>query len=173
MVGICNPLMAIISHRGNLEGPNSCSENSPHAIDLALNLGFDCEVDVWIQQGRILLGHDFPEHLTTLDYLVKRKENLWLHCKNTEALEFFTIMDPTVHFFWHQKDDYTITNRGIIWIYPGRPPIKKGVGVLPEVWESGDDIVENISLKDLSAICTDFPIRYFNEGLFPKNQNAS
>ena len=44
--------MKIISHRGNLNGPNSVSENSILAISRALGQGFDVEIDVWFKNGK-------------------------------------------------------------------------------------------------------------------------
>ena len=38
--------MFIISHRGNLQGPDLTQENKPEYIDGALAKGFDVEVDV-------------------------------------------------------------------------------------------------------------------------------
>ena len=39
--------MILISHRGNIDGPNPKLENSPEYIQLAMEKGFDVEVDVW------------------------------------------------------------------------------------------------------------------------------
>jgi hypothetical protein len=163
--------MVIISHRGNLEGPNSCSENSPTAIERAIELGFDCEVDVWVENEKIFLGHDFPEHQIEIGFLTKHKHNLWVHCKNADAVEFLALNAPYIHFFWHQTDDYTITSRGMIWIYPGRPIIRSGVGVLPEIW--GTEGMGEGAFNALSAICTDFPNKYKNDDIFHRSSKAT
>ena len=39
--------MKVISHRGNLNGPNKQTENTIESIKTAINLGFDVEIDVW------------------------------------------------------------------------------------------------------------------------------
>ena len=54
--------MKIISHRGNLKGPEPETENSPKKIEEALKLGYDCEVDVWHQSGVFTLCHDFKNN---------------------------------------------------------------------------------------------------------------
>jgi len=32
-----------------------------------------------------------------------------------------------VHCFWHQNDNYTITSKGFIWTFPGKPITKQSV----------------------------------------------
>ena len=54
--------MKIISHRGNLNGPESETENSPKKIEEALKLGYECEIDVWYQSGVFTLCHDFKNN---------------------------------------------------------------------------------------------------------------
>ena len=38
--------MIIISHRGNLDGPDKERENNPHFIDDCITKGFDVEIDL-------------------------------------------------------------------------------------------------------------------------------
>ena len=73
----CN--MILISHRGNITGPNQSLENSPYYIDKAIVAGFDVEIDVWVVEDQIMLGHDFPQFKVDLEWLKMRVENLWLH----------------------------------------------------------------------------------------------
>ena len=40
--------MILVSHRGNLSGPDPDKENNPTQINKTLDLGYDCEVDLWI-----------------------------------------------------------------------------------------------------------------------------
>ena len=54
--------MKIISHRGNLNGPESETENSPQKIEQALKLGYECEIDVWYESGNFTLCHDFKNN---------------------------------------------------------------------------------------------------------------
>ena len=55
--------MVLISHRGNLTGSNPERENSQTYIQEALNKGFNVEVDVWVVNNQIYLGHDAPQYL--------------------------------------------------------------------------------------------------------------
>lgn len=149
--------MIIISHRGNLEGPRSCQENSKEAIDEALNLNFDCEVDLWVDSsGELFIGHDNAEYPIDWNWLLERKENLWIHCKNLVALERLSIKGENLNFFWHQSDDHVITSKSVIWSYPGKPLSARAIAVLPELHEPPDLAV----LKEAYGICTDYPLKF-------------
>ena len=108
-----------IAHRGNTNGP-SANENMPWYIQQALNNGFDVEIDIWRIGDRLWLGHDSAQYLVSEEFLYKNAFNLWIHCKNFEAMDYFAKQALTYNFFWHQTDDFTITNHGQIWTYPGR-----------------------------------------------------
>ena len=120
--------MKLISHRGNINGPNTDKENHPSYINLALKDGYHVEIDVWYIDNRILLGHDYGQHQVTIDFL--KNKHLWCHAKNLEALEF--MLEQDIHCFWHQEDDYTLTSKGIPWVYPGKKVSKNSIWVLPE-----------------------------------------
>ena len=151
--------MRIIAHRGNLNG-KSQDENSPSQIDMCLEANFDCEVDVWVQEKNIWLGHDFGQYAVGLDWLLSRRFRLWIHCKNLDSIEFFSLLsERQLNYFWHQNDSYTLTSLNFIWVLPGSPLIPGSIAVLPEVWED-EDLKEN--LNNCGGICTDFPIQYRN-----------
>jgi glycerophosphoryl diester phosphodiesterase len=44
--------MLLISHRGNISGPQPKLENTVAYIEQAINQGFDVEIDVWFQDGK-------------------------------------------------------------------------------------------------------------------------
>ena len=144
--------MKLISHRGNLIGPNPEKENSPLYLQEALNKGFDVEIDVWVIEGNFYLGHDKPQYGITLEWLDKRKNELWIHCKNIEAMEWFNSLFDTYNYFWHQKDTLTLTSKGYIWAYPGKQPIKTSIAVIPEIYN--DDISQCL------GICSDYIQNY-------------
>ena len=54
---------------------------------------------------------------------------------------------PTIHYFWHQKDDITLTSKGYICAYPGKQPIKNSIAVLPELY--------NDDLGVCKGVCSD------------------
>ena len=113
--------MKLISHRGNLKGKNPNRENSPSYIDEAIALGYEVEIDVWVEQNLIFLGHDAGNYYVDLEWLEVRKSKLWLHAKNKEALIFF--MQTDFNFFFHDSDLATITSKGYVWVFPGQQPI--------------------------------------------------
>ena len=152
--------MKIISHRGNLSGPGQ-KENHPDQIDFCLKSGFECEVDLWLEAGNLLLGHDFGQFVITIKWLMDRKSSLWIHCKNSAALDYLSENDDLkLNFFWHETDSYTLTSSNMVWVYPGRELLPRSIAVLPELW-LGDE--EKSGISSCFAICTDYPEKYRSE----------
>jgi glycerophosphoryl diester phosphodiesterase len=138
--------MKLISHRGNLNGPNSCQENNPDSIQKALQSGFDCEIDVWRVDGNFVLGHDNPEYPIGLNFF--DNPSLWVHCKNYEALVELINTELRSNVFFHNQDDYTLTSKGIIWAYPGKLVGKNCVIVA--------DWKPSLIHHDIYGICSDY-----------------
>lgn len=158
--------MKIISHRGNLEGPDPSTENTLSQIYKCLDKGFDVEVDVWILDNQICLSHDNPTHFEKKE-IVELKDfyelsgNLWIHCKNREALEFFS--NKSFHYFWHESDRYTLTSRGFGLVLVGQFPYKNSVIMLPEKISLYSPPYGYDYIKSSYGICTDYPIKYQKE----------
>lgn len=140
-------MVLMIAHRGNMNGPNPRNENKPSYIQQALDLGYDVEVDVWLVDGYPFLGHDDPKW--PVDDAFLKKERLWCHAKNREALEF--LVATGTNCFWHEDDKYTLTSKGVIWAYPGQPAGPLGVQVMPERTRDGPD-------ENAWGICSDYVI---------------
>ena len=140
--------MIYISHRGNLNGPDKANENSPNYINDAIMKGYNVEVDVWYKKGDFYLGHDFSDYKINNDFLARK--NIWCHAKNINAL--VPLQSIKAHYFWHQKDDVTITSRGFIWTYPGKQLTANSICVLPEI--------VNQEQFDCYGVCSDFVLRY-------------
>ena len=104
----------LISHRGNIRGTQPGLENTPEYIEDTLSKGYDVEIDVWYKNG-FYLGHDNPQYNINLNWLLERKDKLWIHCKNFKALTKLLNTDLTI--FYHEKEDYTIISNGIIWAH--------------------------------------------------------
>ena len=68
--------MILISHRGNIDGPQPDTENKPSRIQYAISQGYDVEVDFWFVDNKFYLGHDEPTFQVSLDFLENKK--LWL-----------------------------------------------------------------------------------------------
>lgn len=141
----------LIAHRGNTKGPNPSQENHPSYIRSALWDGYHAEVDVWLVDGKYVLGHDKPDY--EVDQTFFYNDKLWVHCKNIEAL-YKLRTNPVVNAFFHDQDDCTLTSQGYIWTYPKKLLLTdKSIAVMPER-------VEDWDLSSAYGICTDFPDRY-------------
>jgi len=142
--------MILISHRGNINGKIESLENNPTYIDSAISEGYDVEIDMWWIDGKIFLGHDKPQYEVEDKWLEDRIDNLWVHCKNTDLLNW--IKSTLLHYFWHESDTITLTSKNYIWTYPGKQPIMGSIAVMPEL--NNDDITKCI------GICSDFIVKY-------------
>lgn len=131
--------MIYISHRGNINGPNSNKENHPDYLKQAIRQGYQVELDVWVNGGKYSLGHDSPQYEIDKSFLHNPK--MWCHAKNMEAVSELTSRGNLIHCFFHDTDDCTLTSRGWIWTYPGKEILsKKSIAVVPERvsgWEFG------------------------------------
>lgn len=148
-----------ISHRGNIDKPNPEMENHPDYIQKALDLDYDVEVDVWVINDEIYLGHDEPKYKIDLQWFFDRVGKVWIHCKNKEALILFNSLilyknDKLQHnYFWHQNDDYTLTSKRYIWTYPNKELSEFGIAVLPELYPDWN-------ISKAIGICSDYIINY-------------
>jgi hypothetical protein len=151
--------MILISHRGNLSGPGTAGygENHPASIAQVLGDGYACEVDVRYLDGQFWLGHDSPEYRVGAAWLDSNQ--LYVHCKNIEALLFLKDM-KWMHAFYHTDEDVVLlTNSNLLWTYPKQENIltKHSIAVLPEVvgaW-MGVDVC--------AGVCSDFICKYTAE----------
>ena len=144
--------MIYISHRGNTDGPKPELENQLGYVENAIACGFNVEVDLWVNEFGIYLGHDKPQYAVPKEWLIDRTNQIWVHCKNPEALSFS--MQNGLNCFFHNVDDYTITSRGYIWSYPGtKHTSNKCIKVLPEL-SLGE--IDSGWEKQYFGVCSDF-----------------
>ena len=142
--------MRYIAHRGNLTGPIPEQENKPEYIDIAIAAGYDVEIDLRTKEEKLYLGHDHPDHEITLNWLEKRKENLWIHIKDYGAL--VTVMDTDLMYFCHEQDRYTLTSNGYIWSHDLNNKMNdKCIVPLLSIEQ-----VDNYKQANFYAVCTDY-----------------
>ena len=139
--------MKLIAHRGNINGKESSNENKQDYIENAICLNYDVEVDVWYINGDYFLGHDGPEHKTSIEFLEYNRHHLWIHCKNLESM--YRLKD-TFNCFFHNTDDAVLTSNNYIWTFPGKLLMPNSIAVLPE------GIYTKEQLKKCFGICSDF-----------------
>jgi len=142
--------MILISHRGNTNGKFESYENETAYIDKAISDGFDVEIDVWMIEGQLFLGHDKPQYGITWEYFKDKVDKVWIHCKNIEAL--YWVRETKLHYFWHEEDTLTLTSKNYIWAYPGKQPIIGSIAVMPEIY--------NDNLNNCIGICSDYINNY-------------
>jgi hypothetical protein len=141
--------MKLIAHRGLFEGPNKDLENNPEQIKLALDHGFDCEIDLWVINSELWLGHDGPQYAIDPKFL--NNYGLWIHAKNLGALRYLT--DTSLNFFWHQNDDFVITSHKFIWAFPEMELTQRSIRLMPE-WK--DPELKTVLDHQCYAICSDY-----------------
>lgn len=149
--------MILISHRGNINGAHPNLENSPQYINEALKNGYECEIDVWLYNNKLFLGHDNPIYFINLEFLSDKCQHLWCHAKNIEAL--FFLLENNFHCFWHQEDDVTITSKGFIWTHTLKSEAKyleqkHSIAVMPE-WNN-----DKLYVDHCVGICSDYIRKY-------------
>jgi hypothetical protein len=151
--------MRLISHRGNLNGPNPERENHPDYIWEALRAGFEVEIDIWFVDGKFRLGHDEPQYDFPFSLIENHYNKLWIHCKNMEALSQLNEVDSSglkLNYFSHESDLGVLTSRGYIW---STNVYKRGILVLPEFFATDPT-------EDTFGVCSDYIQNYkLNERL--------
>jgi hypothetical protein len=145
--------MKLISHRGNLSGPNPEQENQPEYIAEALKQGYDVEIDVWFKDDKFMLGHDEPQYEFPFELIDQHYPKLWIHCKNIDALSKLNELDPNgskVNYFWHENDLGVLTSKSYIW---STNLINNGILVMPELFDKQP-------IETTMGICSDYIKNY-------------
>lgn len=143
--------MIIISHRGNLRGPDPSNENRPNIIEKVLSeTNFHVEIDVWcVENKELFLGHDKPQYKIEASFLDNNR--LWCHAKNLNALEFLILNKNNEKYFWHENDKYTLTSNKIIWTFPLQEITKNSIIVCNTLKET-----QEYYKKNIFGLCSDY-----------------
>ena len=144
--------MIIISHRGNLNGIDPERENNPIFIDDCISKGFDVEIDLRILNNKLFLGHDKPQYEVEIDWLLKRKNNLWIHVKEYEALNKIMPYIQNLQFFCHENDKFTLVSNGYIWSHDLQNKMNNRC-IIPLL---SKEQIESYKQRDFYAVCTDY-----------------
>lgn len=147
--------MILYSHRGNLNKRDIDNENKPLIIDKAINKGFRVEVDIRYINGSYWLGHDNPEYKVSLDWIVDRRNELLIHCKNLRSIYELSNCAYRLAYFAHKKDQYSLINNGLIWVDDISLKLNKKC-IIPLIAQKD---VENYYkyANIVGGICTDYP----------------
>lgn len=145
-------IMIYIAHRGLFSGPDKNKENHPMQVSLAIEKGFDCEVDLHYKDNKLYLGHDEPTY--EVDEYWLRHPNLWIHAKTVETLTWlYENKNWKYNYFWHEDDHYTLTSKGYIWTHPKSILSKFSIMVMPEYVDLS---LNNTAQVDCYGICSDY-----------------
>lgn len=144
-------MIKIISHRGNLNGPDLDLENNPNQINLALSKNFLVEIDLRIIENKFWLGHDKPDYLIDKQWLLDRSNHLVIHSKDLLTSNYLIDLNKQLNWFYHTNEDIVLTSRGWLWCYPGIY-LDKGITVL-----IGDQVKLN---SKVLGVCTDYPLKF-------------
>jgi hypothetical protein len=145
--------MILISHRGNISGPNPEQENHPDYIWAAIQAGYDVEVDVWFENGKFMLGHDEPQYEFPFGLIQNHYSKLWFHCKNMDALSKLNELDPVgskLNYFMHESDLGVLTSRNYIW---STALFEKSILVMPEIFNKEPN-------EKTLGVCSDYIEKY-------------
>jgi|15BtaG_2_1085339.scaffolds.fasta_scaffold00145_11 hypothetical protein len=159
--------MKIISHRGNLDGPNPERENTLKYIDEALSHGYDAEIDLRVKHGILYLGHDGPDHHIAQTDLDDRRQRLWIHYKDNVALSYYS----GGRAFCHQSDPFSMvmncpwisSKNGFIWVHDLSLELTN-YSVIPLISKEDIDNFDLARARCIYGICTDYP-NYLKEQL--------
>lgn len=173
--------MQIIAHRALLQGPNPSLENSPTAIEIAINQGFMVEVDInteqYFRQGDFptsfaaatpesampgtyfgedrdfVLGHEGgPHYGVSLDYVIEIAPYTYFHAKDLKVFNHLLHLRCIPYLFFHNTDDGVLTTNGKIWTYPKKELFGNSIAVLPETWYPDKNLEANLeAMKDLNC----------------------
>jgi hypothetical protein len=171
--------MTIISHRGNLNGPDLEKENTPEHIIAAINSGYvdGVEIDIWFFDGRFYLGHDKPMIEIDESFIVENFGRLWLHSKTVETDDVLSNLifkvqrsfdidvmypDSRIGVIFSQITEGVVRTNKHYKIYHSlqKSNYRYGILVLPELIYPGD-LRGSLNVIDswvYAGVITDYPV---------------
>lgn len=152
--------MKLIAHRGNINGKNPERENTESYIVNAINASYYVEIDLWVVNNNLYLGHDDPVNKISMDFLREHASHLFIHCRDLKTLEFLSNHEDASKFryFYHTVEPAVMTNHGEIIMHShANMCIKNSIYMLPEILG-----IEDVYLKNCSGICSDVISNYLH-----------
>ena len=151
--------MKFIAHRGNIYGPNKDLENKVDYIDNAINQGYDVEIDLRVNNEALFLGHDYPQYQIDLNWITKRKNSLWIHCKDLESICYLRKIDTqnNLNYFGHNNDDYVLTSQNFLFCKPVKKLNNHCILVMPEFYNY------EVFNEKRYGILTGYPKKYLDK----------
>ena len=149
-MGCC---VKFIAHRGNITGPDKSKENTPEQIELALDLGYDVEIDIWLfvsdeHDYRIFSGHNHPQYELNYEFLFYNKDKLWLHAKTVKTLQYLVF--DGFNCFYQEDEKFVLTINGWIWKHSNFKELVDGNSVSVCLDKYNNEIIVG------GAVCSDY-----------------
>lgn len=145
--------MELISHRANLFGPDETQENHPEQILKCVSLGFNVEIDLWINEQGLYLGHDSAQYKIELDFLLNLRSFLYVHIKSsTKVSDLYEMRN--INWFFHEDERFVYTNLKDKWYYPSASIMTDGINLMPETTMGLGDFSSLANQK--TRVCSDF-----------------
>lgn len=146
--------MIKIAHRGNYAGRVIKRENTPDYVQEAIDAGYNVMVDAWLLDREWYLGYMFP--ITVVDKEFFERPEIWVHAMN--LVGYVSLYNnPKVHVFWHNKDDFAITSKGIKWANTGIIT-HDGVMFKPECSHISTTALQEHTVSPLGICSDDFEL---------------
>lgn len=149
----------VISHRGNINGPDKARENKIECIiECIEKYSLDVEIDLRTKDNKLFLTHDeiFTDftYFNNVQFLKKYKNNLWIHCKDIETLIYANENLQEFNYFGHNNDSFVLTSKRFIFTAPGNLTGTNVVCVMPELNSSF------VNPYNVCAVLTDYPLNF-------------
>jgi hypothetical protein len=135
---------------------NFTVENDPTILYTQCKQGIHVECDMWYTSTGWFLGHDAPTHQIDIETFLKSTRNALIHAKDGKTFSRL-IRCCKEHgydneIFYHTTEDYVLTTRGNIIVYPGKYIIQNSICMMPE--NMNRDIT-NDEYNNIVGICSD------------------
>lgn len=145
-----------ILHRG-LSASDYFDENSPYTLLTRYTSGLECELDLWIDNDEWFLGHDCPTYpIVGKEAYLKYTENMLIHAKDGNTFSTITRYCNERGYpneiFYHTTEDYILTSKGNIIVFPGKEILPASICMMPENAGREYSVEEQMNM---SGICSD------------------
>lgn len=145
-----------ILHRG-LSISDKTLENHLDTLEKRHNIGYSCEYDIWFHNHKWWTGHDNPTYIIDdIDKLLKASLNDLIHAKDgitfAEIIKYCRERGYNNEIFYHTDEDYVLTTRSNIIVYPGKFLVNNSICMMPENIKRD---LSNIEKDNITSICSD------------------
>lgn len=160
----------LYSHRANLYGPHTAvdAENSPQAVSFITSTFENIFIEIDVRNlsnetQQFALGHDKVEFIVSESWLMLMAHKILLHAKDVRVANWATQkVNPNLHFFLHNTDDYGMSSLLYFMRYPGRflEVDSRTIIMMPERELLFDFKDAHALFSECAGVCTDYPLLY-------------